>query len=43
MTDVNCSLLMFRVKCAGIHGIEYRPGRVLRLREMDDVENDYPV
>ena len=25
------------------HGIEYRPGCVLRLREMDDVENDYPV
>ena len=43
MTDVNCSLLMFRVKRVGIHGIEYRPGCVLRLREMDDVENDYPV
>ena len=43
MTDVNCSLLMFTVKRVGIHGIEYRPGCVLRLREMDDVENDYPV
>ncbi|CAH3115461.1 unnamed protein product [Porites lobata] len=32
-----------RVKRVGIHGIEYRPGCVLRLREMDDVENDYPV
>ena len=43
VTDVNCCLLMFRVKRVGIHGIEYRPGCVLRLREMDDVENDYPV
>ena len=43
MTDVNRSLLMFTVKRVGIHGIEYRPGCVLRLREMDDVENDYPV
>ena len=43
MTDVNCSLLMFTVMRAGIHGIEYRPGCVLRLREMDDVQNDYPV
>ena len=43
MTDVSCSLLMFRVKRVGIHGIEYGPGGVLRLREMDDVENDYPV
>ena len=43
VTDVNCRLLMFRVKRVGIHGIEYRPGCVLRLREMDDVENDYPV
>ena len=34
---------MFTVKRVGIHGIEYRPGCVLRLREMDDVENDYPV
>ena len=34
---------MFRVKRVGIHGIEYRPGCVLRLCEIDDVENDYPV
>ena len=32
-----------RVKRVGIHEIEYRPGRVLRLHEMDDLENDYPV
>ncbi|XP_068678521.1 uncharacterized protein [Montipora capricornis] len=32
-----------RVKRVGIHGIEYRPGCVLRLCEMDDLENDYPV
>ena len=39
------SLLSFilRVKRVGIHGIEYRPRCVLRLREMDDLENEYPV
>ena len=46
MTDHNNNcyhLLLLRVKHVGIHGIEYRPGCVLRLQEMDELGNDYPV
>ncbi|CAH3033353.1 unnamed protein product, partial [Porites evermanni] len=41
--DVHERFVGSSVKRVGIHGIEYRPGCVLRLREMDDVENEYPV
>ena len=34
---------MLRVKHITIYGIEYRPGCVLRLQEMDDMCNDYPI
>lgn len=27
----------------GIHGIEYRPGYILRLQEVDELGNDCPV
>lgn len=31
------------MKCVSIHGVEYRPGCVLRLNEMDEFGNrDYP-
>ena len=44
MTDLNnYYLLLLRVKHVGIHGIEYRPGCVLRLQEMDELGNDYHV
>ena len=39
MTD----LLLLRVKHVGIHGIECGPGCILRLQEVDELGNDYPV
>ena len=36
-------LSLLRVKQVGIHGIEYRRGCLLRLQEMDELGNDYPV
>ena len=44
MTDHNNSYYhLLLVRHVGIHGIEYRPGCVLRLQEMDELGNDYPA
>ena len=41
--DCDNVLLLFSVRHIVIHGTEYRPGCVLRLQEMDDIGNDFPI